>query len=178
MKEAQSKAEGAVWPLVKTAFFFALVPTTVAGYVPWRILRAPQIPPLSEWGAWQYVGATLVALGAAGLVWCGWHFAVTGLGTPAPFDPPKKLVVRGPYRYVRNPMYFSVVTVLAGESLFFASWALVRYLVFCWVVVHLFVLLYEEPTLRGKFDADYEEYCRKVWRWVPRFPGSEPPPAG
>ena len=161
---------GVVWPLMKTAVFFVFVPGTVAGYIPYRLLRGPQIPPFAEFTAQLWVGATLFVLGAAALLWCGWHFAVTGLGTPAPFDPPKKLVAKGPYRWVRNPMYVSVGIVLIGESLFFQSWVLIRYLLFFWVIVHLFVLLYEEPTLRGKFGASYEEYCKRVWRWLPLPP--------
>lgn len=156
--------------LVKTAVFFVLVPGTVAGYVPYRILRAPQIPRVTEFGGYQWIGITLAVVGALGLLWCGWNFATRGLGTPAPFDPPRKLVVQGPYRWVRNPMYVSVATALLGESLFFRSPALMRYLVYCWAVIHLFVWLYEEPTLRGKFGAEYEAYCQRVWRWIPRLP--------
>lgn len=165
---------GRAFSLAKTAFFFVLVPGTVAGYAPYRMLARRGLWAMPELGIWQAAGALLIALGAAGLLWCGWHFAVTGRGTPAPFDPPRVLVVKGLYRYVRNPMYVTVATILIGESLFFQSWLLLRYLVACWVILHLFVVLYEEPTLRGKFGAAYEEYCKHVWRWIPRIPGYTP----
>jgi protein-S-isoprenylcysteine O-methyltransferase Ste14 len=155
--------------LLKTAVFFVLVPGTVAGYVPYRMLarrRLWTIPPL---GAQAALGALLVTLGIAGLLWCGWHFAVSGRGTPAPFDAPRRLVVQGLYRFVRNPMYVSVATILLGESLLFSSRALLGYLLACWLFIHLFVMLYEEPTLREKFGDGYTEYCRQVPRWIPRF---------
>jgi protein-S-isoprenylcysteine O-methyltransferase Ste14 len=165
-----SGESGPGWPLAKTAFFFAIVPGTVAGYLPYSMLQRRGLWLMPEIGAAQALGALLILLGAAGLLWCGWHFAVTGLGTPAPFDPPRRLVARGPYRYVRNPMYVTVATALIGESLFFETWLLAGYLAFFWLTIHLFVLLYEEPTLRGKFGESYEEYLRAVPRWIPRPP--------
>jgi protein-S-isoprenylcysteine O-methyltransferase Ste14 len=165
---------GPAWPLLKTAFFFVLVPGTVAGYLPYAMLQRRGLWVMPEIGAAQGPGALLILLGAAGLLWCGWHFAVTGRGTPAPFDPPRRLVAKGPYLYVRNPMYVTVATALIGESLFFESWLLVRYLAVFWLIIHLFVLLYEEPTLHGKFGESYGEYLRAVPRWIPRFPGYKP----
>ena len=79
-------------------------------------------------------------------------------------------MVQGLYRSVRNPMYVSVAGILIGESLFFSSAAILGYLLACWLFVHLFVVLYEEPTLREKFGDAYEEYCKQVPRWIPRFP--------
>jgi len=162
----------AILPILKTAVFFIFVPGTVAGYVPYRILMPRGLwawPPSNPESA---AGAALIVVGALALLWCGWNFATRGLGTPAPFDPPKHLVVKGPYRWVRNPMYVSVGTILIGESLFFRTTALLPYFVGAWLVLHLFVLLYEEPTLRGKFGAEYEDYCRRVWRWLPLPPKS------
>ncbi len=98
-----------------------------------------------------------------------WGFAVRGKGTPLPLDPPKKLVVEGPYRIVRNPMYWSVGSIVLGEAAIFHSLALVELAAVFAVGVILFVLLIEEPTLRQKFGAEYEEYCRCVPRWLPRF---------
>ena len=159
-----------LFPLVKTAVFFVLVPGTVAGYLPYRVLRGRGLWAWPVPGPEPLLGAVLILLGAAGLLWCGWHFAMTGLGTPAPFDPPKVLVAKGPYRWVRNPMYVSVATILIGESLFFQTTALLGYLAVFWLIIHLFVLLYEEPTLREKFGAPYEDYCRRVGRWIPSPP--------
>jgi protein-S-isoprenylcysteine O-methyltransferase Ste14 len=160
--------------LLKTAVFFVLVPGTVAGYVPYRMLARRGLWEMPSPGGRPAAGALLIALGVAGLLWCGWHFAVSGRGTPAPFDPPRRLVVQGLYRFVRNPMYVSVAAILLGESLFFSSRALLGYLVACWLFIHLFVVLYEEPTLREKFGGDYEEYCKRVRRWIPRLTGFHP----
>ena len=162
---------GRAIPLLKTAVFFVLVPGTVAGYIPYRMLARRGQWAIPDMGARPVAGALLMALGIAGLLWCGWHFAVSGRGTPAPFDPPRRLVVQGLYHFVRNPMYVSVAAILIGESLLFSSSAILGYLLVCWLFVHLFVMLYEEPTLRKKFGESYEAYCKRVPRWLPRFRG-------
>ena len=100
-------------------------------------------------------------------MWCILSFAVIGRGTPAPFDPPRRLVVRGPYRYVRNPMYLGAGLALAGAALFYQSGALLGYASGFLVLMHLFVLLYEEPTLGRTFGQDYETYRQQVRRWWP-----------
>lgn len=156
--------------LLKTALFFVLVPGTVAGYIPYQLLQRPALPALVNFGLFHWLAAVVMALGISGLLWCGWHFATEGRGTPAPFDPPKTLVVRGPYHWVRNPMYVSVITVLLGEAMFFRSIALLGYLALFWGIVNLFVMLYEEAALRDQFGESYNDYCRRVWRWIPRPP--------
>jgi protein-S-isoprenylcysteine O-methyltransferase Ste14 len=98
-----------------------------------------------------------------------WGFALRGRGTPLPLDPPKKLVVEGPYRIVRNPMYWSVAFVIFGEAAVFHSFALVELVAAFAVGVNVFVLLYEEPALRRKFGEEYEAYCKRVPRWLPRL---------
>ena len=146
-----------------------LVPGTIAGYVPYRILSVQlDIEPLMPGGV-RFLGIAVIAGGVLGYLWCAWDFATKGLGTPAPIDPPRALVAQGLYRYVRNPMYVSVLLVLLGESVFFESRRLLLYAGIVWLVVHSFVLIYEEPTLRRKFGAAYDEYCRRVPRWLPRF---------
>lgn len=152
--------------LVKTLIFTVVAPGTITVAVPYWLLGAGA----RAGGPWWVIGLLLIALGALLYAWCAWEFAVAGRGTPAPIDPPKVLVARGLYRVVRNPMYVGVVLVLSGESLVFGSWALLRYAVLVWLCFHLFVVLYEEPALRRKFGASYEEYCRRVWRWTPRLP--------
>ena len=92
---------------------------------------------------------------------------------PLSMDPPKKLVVEGPYRAVRNPMYWSVAFVMLGEAAVFRYLALVELAVVFFVGVNLFVLFFEEPALRQKFGAEYEEYCRRVPRWLPRLKTAE-----
>ncbi len=107
------------------------------------------------------------ASGAALAVWCILSFALIGRGTPAPFDPPRRLVVRGPYRYVRNPMYLGAGLALAGAALFYRSSVLLAYAGLFLLLMHLAVVLYEEPTLRQTFGEDYEAYCKRVRRWWP-----------
>jgi protein-S-isoprenylcysteine O-methyltransferase Ste14 len=120
---------------------------------------------------WSVAAILLMAAGGSIMLKCVWDFAWTGRGTPAPFDPPRRLVVSGLYRYVRNPMYVGMGTFLVGEALFLPA---VRYpmlitLAVLYVVVTAFVMLYEEPVLRAKFGEDYREYCRHVRRWLPRL---------
>jgi len=136
-------------------------------YLPARVLAAAGIvrPPVIA--APQIAGMVVGAIGAALALWCIFTFATIGQGTPAPFDPPRKLVIRGPYRFVRNPMYIGAGLALAGAALFYKSLPLLAYGGAFLVVCHLFVLAYEEPTLRRSFGADYEAYCQRVRRWWP-----------
>src|SRR6266568_2704061 len=123
-------------------------------------------------GFWTIMmpGWLLIAAGIALYFACAfWGFALRGKGTPLPIDPPKKLVVEGPYGLVRNPMYWSVTSVMLGEAAVFHSVGLAELAVAFFAGVNLFVLLYEEPALRRKFGAEYEEYCRRVPRWLPRI---------
>src|SRR5258706_12040740 len=117
----------------------------------------------------QVVGMVIGAAGSAVALWCIFTFASVGKGPPAPFDPPRRLVIRGPYRFVRNPMYVGAGLALAGAALTYRSLLLLGYAVLFVVVMHLFVIVHEEPTLRRTFGADYETYCTKVGRWWPRF---------
>jgi protein-S-isoprenylcysteine O-methyltransferase Ste14 len=121
----------------------------------------------------RVLGLFLIAVGLVPLAVSIRDFAVTGRGTLAPIDPPRKLVRVGLYRHVRNPMYVGVVTALVGESLLFQSRALAIYAVVVWLVFHLFVVLYEEPHLRGTFGPDYDAYREAVPRWIPRFRPAE-----
>lgn len=126
---------------------------------------------------WRWLAAVPSVLGFAVALRCVWDFGWTGRGTPAPFAPPQRLVVVGLYRYVRNPMYVGFATGWIGLWVVFghASRAAILAVAAVALGVHLFVVFYEEPTLRGKFGADYEEYCRKVSRWLPRVRAWEKP---
>ena len=108
--------------------------------------------------------------GAAVALSCILTFALVGKGTPAPFDPPRRLVVRGPYRVVRNPMYLGAGLALGGAALFYQSLALAGYPGLFLLTMHVFVVTYEEPTLRQTFGNDYEAYCGQARRWWPRSP--------
>ncbi len=155
--------------LLKNLLFTVLVPGTVAGLVPYVILSRGADSTVA-WGPMQWLALVLGVLGAGVYTWCVWDFASRGRGTPAPIDAPRTLVVSGPYRYVRNPMYWGVLLVLVGEVAFFASGALLLYTLVWLGVVHLFVLLYEEPALRRRFDGSYEHYRGVVRRWIPGRP--------
>jgi protein-S-isoprenylcysteine O-methyltransferase Ste14 len=120
---------------------------------------------------WRWLAALPSVLGFAVALRCVWDFGWTGRGTPAPIAPPQRLVVVGFYRYVRNPMYLGFAAGWIGLWVVFgqASPAVMAAIAAVALAVHLFVVFYEEPTLRRKFGADYEEYCRNVSRWRPRL---------
>ena len=149
--------------LIKTLIFTVLVPGTVAGYIPYR-LRGPGAHPA---GALAWLGMVPVAAGLAVYLWCAWDFATFGRGTPLPLDAPERLVARGLYRFVRNPMYVGVLLLIFGQALVFASAAILRYGLALAVLFHLFVVLYEEPALRRKFGESYAQYRQTVPRWIP-----------
>ena len=117
----------------------------------------------------QIAGMVIGAAGAAVALWCVFTFASIGRGTPAPFDPPRRLVIQGPYRFVRNPMYIGAGLALASAALFYESLPLLVYAGLFLLATHLFVFGYEEPTLRRTFGQEYEAYCRQVRRWWPRI---------
>ena len=152
-----------MWLLIKNLAFTILVPGTVAVFVPVVVLSHASF----EASIAAVAGAALLLAGAALYAWCVWDFATTGRGTPAPIDPPKRLVVRGLYRFTRNPMYVGVLCVIAGWALLFGSIAIAVYAACVAAAFHLFVLLYEEPHLKGAFGADYARYCADVGRWLP-----------
>jgi protein-S-isoprenylcysteine O-methyltransferase Ste14 len=154
-------------PIIRTLIFTIFIPGFWTVLMPYWLLPRPLHAGVRGAGA---AGWLLVAAGVALYFACAfWGFAVRGHGTPLPLDPPKKLVVAGPYRIVRNPMYWSVAFVILGEAAVFHSVALVDLAVVFHVAVNLFVLFIEEPGLRAKFGAEYEEYCRQVPRWLPRI---------
>src|SRR5690242_2104648 len=111
----------------------------------------------------------VVAIGGMLAGWCALAFAIRGLGTPAPFDPPRRLVVSGLYRFVRNPMYVGMGILLIGEAWLVARVEIIYETLVALALVSVFVLVYEEPTLREKFGDDYRDYCRNVRRWIPRL---------
>ena len=120
-------------------------------------------------GVLEFGGIVLAATGGALALWCILAFAVVGKGTPAPFDPPRRLVIRGPYRHLRNPMYVGAALALLGAALFYRSLPLVGYAAAFLLVTHAFVVWYEEPTLGRLFGAEYQAYRTSVPRWLPRI---------
>ena len=152
-----------------SALFFAVAPSSVAGLVPWWITRWEFRPPFFDLDATRAVGILLIVAGLPGLVDSFARFALQGLGTPAPIAPTQNLVVTGLYRYVRNPIYVALVAVILGQAVLFGDQRLLLYGVLIWLAFHIFVLAYEEPTLRQSYGAEYESYCANVPRWLPRL---------
>ncbi len=157
-----------LFAILGSALFLVLAPGTVAGLVPRWISRWRFEHTGPWWLPIQIVGAVLAALGTVVLLDSFVRFAIKGLGTPAPVFPTRHLVVTGLYRYVRNPMYVAVVAIIVGQALIFANLRVLEYGAFVWVCFHLFVIAYEEPTLRASFGPEYEAFCRGVSRWIPR----------
>lgn len=164
--------------ILGSAAFFIVAPGTFAGLLPWQITKWVVRAPFFGFSGFRIVGLLLVATGLSALIESFARFALRGLGTPAPILPPRYLVVSGLYRYVRNPMYVALLNIVLGQALFFASPQLLAYAAICWLVTHLFVVIYEEPHLRKTFGDDYRAYCAAVPRWLPRLtPYRESPPA-
>ena len=115
------------------------------------------------------VGVALIAVGGVLAAMCVFNFAVTGRGTPAPFDAPREFVAVGPYRFVRNPMYIGGALMISGFGLYQRSISIVAFAAVFVVVAHLFVLLYEEPALANRFGDSYEAYKRTTNRWLPHY---------
>ena len=155
--------------LIGSAVFLVVAPGIVAVYIPWALTHWSPSPPLLGLSALRVVGPLLVAIGLPVLLDSFLRFALQGRGTPAPVAPPRHLVVTGFYRYVRNPMYVAVVSLILGQGLFLGSMRVLRYGIGVWLTAFGFVVLYEEPTLRRKFGAEYDEFCAHVPRWIPRL---------
>jgi protein-S-isoprenylcysteine O-methyltransferase Ste14 len=151
---------------LKSLLFLILAPGMVAGYIPLVLLRnGPQI----ETGFFACLAFPLWLTGGVILLWSFWNFLYEGGGTPAPMDPPRELVAVGFYRVVRNPMYVGILLILTGYFLWFGYWSLLIYTVIVFGLTHLFITQYEEPALKRKFGAPYEDYIRRVPRWIPRL---------
>lgn len=148
-------------------FVFGLIALRVRAFDPGIGTRLPE---------WAAIPGLIVALPGAALgLFCAGEFITRGRGTPAPFDAPRVFVAAGPYRLVRNPMYVGGLSFLAGLSFYLHSISILTMSLVLLLVVHVMVVFYEEPTLRKQFGATYEEYCRNVHRWIPRWPSPAPP---
>ncbi len=166
---AASTDPGARWPtavasLLVGAVFFALWFWLLPSWLGFHV-------DMSGAARWRWIASVPSVVGFAVALRCVWDFGRTGRGTPAPIAPPKKLVVVGLYRYVRNPMYLGFFLGWAGLWVTFgrANLAAIMTAVALALCTALFVVLYEEPTLRKTFGAEYKEYCRNVPRWLPRL---------
>ena len=160
-------SEAVTFVLIRAITYSTLFIGFLLVFLPARVLAWSGIARPASIGAAQVAGMVVGASGAVLALWCILTFIVIGRGTPAPFDPPRRLVVVGPYRLVRNPMYIGAGLALAGSALFYESWALLAYCAAFALVMYLFVVLYEEPALRATFGEPYVRYCERVRRWWP-----------
>lgn len=145
-------------------FFLVFLPAQV-------VLRTTGILRPAAIGAWQVAGLLSGVVGAALVLACILTFVFVGEGTQAPFDPPHRLVLRGPYRFVRNPMYIGAGLALIGAALFYRSTPQFAYAWAFLLLTHVLVIWYEEPALRRTFNGEYEAYCARTGRWWPKRTG-------
>jgi protein-S-isoprenylcysteine O-methyltransferase Ste14 len=155
--------------IVGSAIFLVIAPGFVAGLMPWWISRWRVEAPFLGMPIFRFAGGILITLGLIGLLDSFARFALQGVGTPAPVFPTRHLVVTGLYRYVRNPMYVAVVITILGQGLTLGNVNVLEYGALVWLLFHLFVLIYEEPSLRANFGSEYKYFCAEVPRWIPRF---------
>jgi protein-S-isoprenylcysteine O-methyltransferase Ste14 len=152
--------------LIRNLLFTLVVPGSGAVWIPlWILSRRGSMPTPAAWYA-----ASLIVIGAVLYLSCVWHFAIVGCGTPGPWDAPRQFVAVGPYRWLRNPIYIAALLVVLGEAWLFLSLPLLLYSAAMAIFLHLFVIGYEEPTLRRSFGETYVQYVRTVPRWIPRPP--------
>ena len=157
-----------MWLALRSLLWTILMPGVVAFYLPWRYFDVREVQ-LNVRAPVHVIGLLCIAVGAGLLGACIVEFARRGRGTLSPLDPPRMLVVRGLYRYVRNPMYLSVMTIVFGEILLTGSGPLLIYWLVFFAAATLFVMGYEEPWLRRHFGQSYDQYAQEVGRWLPTF---------
>jgi protein-S-isoprenylcysteine O-methyltransferase Ste14 len=153
---------------LRSLLWTVLLPGLLAGYVPWRYFGLRDVA-LDFRSPLHWIGLIAIGLGIVLLTSCILEFARRGRGTLSPLDPPRALVVQGPYRYVRNPMYLAVTAIVLGEVLLTRSRDLLVYWMIWFTAANLFILAYEEPTLRRQFGSAYDSYSTNVRRWLPRL---------
>ena len=153
--------------LIRALTYWTLFIGFVLIAVPAQVLEASGLARPEEIGPQQVAGLLVLAAGAVLNIACVLTFVTVGRGTPFPLDPPRRLVARGPYAIIRNPMYAGAALAMSGAALYYGSWWLLGYVGFFFTVTHLLVVTYEEPTLRQTFGDDYAEYRAHVGRWWP-----------
>ncbi len=149
-------------------FLFVLLPIFLIG-IPYKILSSPNHIYLFDLGVFRYFGVVPIVVGVIIYFWCSYNFVFFGKGTPIVSMPPKELVVKGLYKFVRNPMYIAGILVLSGEVLLFQSKGLFIYFLAMFGVINLYVPFVEETRLLKKFGGTYNRYRKSVRRWIPRL---------
>lgn len=160
-----------VW--LRALLFILIAPGTVAGWLPWYIAGTPRLT-ISDGRPLRGLGVLLVLIGWGILLVCARDFARSGRGTPAPYDPPRILVTSGLYRFVRNPMYVGVLTAILGHTFWFHSRGVALYALVVAIIVHLRVVMHEEPWLASTFGDQFTAYRARVPRWLPRIRPARP----
>jgi len=151
---------------LRNLLFTILQPGLVAGLIPFWILGSNVKGALAQpFNFYHYLAMLIFAIGFVIMLTCIISFAIQGRGTLSPADPTKKLVTAGLYRFSRNPMYVGVMMMLIGESIFFQSFALVKYSLFIFAAFNIFIIFFEEPRLRRDFGEEYNKYVKEVRRW-------------
>ena len=153
-------------PLLRVSIYGALFVALLSAGAS-QLLASLGVARPPSFGFAQFAGALVTLAGAIIALWCVLVFATIGLGTPIPLDPPRRLVVRGPYRFVRNPMAIGVGIALAGVALYYESGQFLLAVAVFMLGIHAMVKFYEEPTLRRTFGSEYVAYCELVHRWIP-----------
>lgn len=151
--------------LLRNVFFTIMQPGIVTGLIPYFLLHNTTGLNPSEWTFVHFLGLLVVLSGFSIMIYCILQFAWEGKGTLSPADPTKQLVVKGLYKYSRNPMYLGVMIILSGEFMFYQQMIQLFYLGIVFIVFYLFVVFFEEPRLRKDFSKEYLNYCAKVRRW-------------
>jgi protein-S-isoprenylcysteine O-methyltransferase Ste14 len=154
---------------IGTTAFFLLAPGVVAGLMPWWLTHWQMRTPFPGWIVLRVAGGALILSGVAFLIHAFTRFVTEGAGTPAPVAPTEHLVVGGAYRFVRNPMYLAVLSVIVGQALVLGQFHLLPYAAIVGAIMAAFVRWFEEPFLSRTFGQEYDEYCRRVPRWWPRL---------
>lgn len=166
--EASSRTLVRLW-------LWLLIPLTALLLVPSVLLHVSGHPIARPWRLPQWLGAWLILNGLGLGGWCVWLFYTEGHGTPFPLDPPRYVVVSGPYRFVRNPMLLGAYVILAGETIVFRSSALLWYLGMLVLIGNLVVRYWEEPDLARRFGPCYRQHQKLVPRWIPSMPAAKTP---
>ncbi len=156
---------------LETILATILVPGTACFLVPYFLARVTGAAANPPFGVAQILSVLVAALGSAMVVWVSATFVRIGRGTPVPIHPPSRFVASGLYRYVRNPMYAGALLIILANAAYFNSAWILLYAVGFWIVFTVFLIVFEEPQLRRRFGAEYEEYLKMVPRWIPRLWG-------
>ncbi len=155
--------------ILKILFFIIIGPGSIIVFIPCLLISFLGPPGFYKIEQPQYIGIIPILIGLVISLWCVYNFIYVGKGTPVPTDPPKKLVIIGMYRFVRNPMYIGILFLLFGEAIFFKSFVLLGYTVCVYCLFQIFIIGFEEPMLKTKFGKEYEDYCNIVPRWLMRL---------